>query len=798
MSLREYHEKRNFELTAEPLGSEGAPRGNSFVVQKHAASHLHYDFRLELDGVLLSWAVPKGPSLNPKERRLAMHVEDHPVEYGGFEGVIPKGEYGGGTVMLWDRGTWEPVKGDYRKGRLKFQLHGERLKGVWNLVRIDGDDKSWLLIKSRDEEARDEGDVLELETSVKSGRTMEEIAGERDAVWHSKDFEPSVAGARKEPFPSDLKPQLAQLAQEAPPGDKWLHELKYDGYRMLAFIREGKPRLLTRTHQDWTHRYPRVVEALKGLPVNECVFDGEIVVLDEHGHCDFQALQRGGDPIYYVFDMPWCQGYDLAAVPLSERKKLLRELLEGEVVRFSDHVVGHGKEFFEQASKLGVEGIISKRLDAPYEGRRNGDWVKVKCQESQEFVIGGYTEPSGSRQGFGALLLGVQKEEGLWFCGKVGTGFDGRTLDELLPKLEALERKTSPFANPPKGAGLHWVTPKLVAHVQYMEMTGDGSLRHPSFKGLREDKPAREVVREKPKAKGPEFSGVVISSSDRVLYPELELTKGDVAAYYHAALPRILPHVAGRPLALVRCPGGRTKACFYQKHLNDTFPAPVRGVPVMDSDGPSLHLCVDDEQGLMSLIQFGALEIHPWGCRADRLDRPDRLVMDLDPAPDVPWEQVIEATLEVGQRLASLGLISFPKTTGGKGMHVVAPIARRTSWEDLKAFTKAIAETMALEAPKRFVAVMTKARRHGKVFVDYLRNGEGSTSVGAYSTRSREGAPVSTPVRWDEVTPSLDPMAFSVPKMAARLQGPDPWEGFFDLEQSVTKEMLNKLGVREV
>lgn len=805
MSLKEYHDKRDFSHTAEPRGvEEPSAGGHSFVVQKHDATRLHYDFRLELDGVLLSWAVPKGPSLDPKERRLAMHVEDHPVDYGSFEGVIPKGEYGGGTVMLWDQGTWEPVKGDpradYRRGRLKFRLHGQRLKGIWNLVRLEGDDdKAWLLIKSRDEEASTD-DVLAQDTSVKTRRSMDEIAGERDAVWHSQDFDPSAG--RQAAFPADLKPQLAVLAKAAPKGDQWLHELKYDGYRMLAFIREGKPRLLTRTHQDWTDRYPSVVKALTQLPVNNCVLDGEVVVLDEKGHSDFQALQRGGDPLYYVFDMPWCQGCDLTGVPLRDRKRLLEEMLGSSpaVVRYSDHVVGQGEAFFEQACKLGVEGIVSKRADAPYEGRRNGDWVKVKCQSSQEFVIGGYTEPSGSRRGFGALLLGVQKEEGLFWCGKVGTGFDGRTLEELTPRLEALERKTSPFVNPPKGAearGVHYVTPKLVAQVEFTEMTADGTLRHPSFKGLREDKPAAEVVVETPKKKGLELSGVVVTNPDRVVYPEIGLTKGEVAEYYQLAVPRILPHLVNRPLALVRCPQGRGKACFYQKHLNDTFPKPVRGVPVQESDGIGYHLCIDDAEGLLALVQFGGLEIHPWGCQADRVDRPDRLVMDLDPAPDVPWPQVVEATLEVAHRLAELGLVSFAKTTGGKGMHVVAPLARRTTWEDLKAFTKALAEAMEADSPKRYIAVMTKARRKGKVFVDYLRNGEGATAVGAYSTRAREGAPVSTPLRWDEVTPALDPQAFTVPAMAARLALPDPWEGFLEVEQSLTREMLRRVGSRE-
>jgi len=808
LSLEEYHEKRDFSLTSEPHGGERpAGDGRSFCVQKHDASRLHYDFRLELDGVLLSWAVPKGPSLDPKERRLAMHVEDHPLEYGSFEGVIPKGEYGGGTVMLWDQGTWEPVKGDprqdYRKGRLKFRLHGQRLQGIWNLVRLDGDDdKAWLLIKSRDEDASDTREVLEEATSVKTRRTMDEIAGERDAVWHSEDFDPSsVAGSRKAAFPAGLKPQLPQLAKEAPKGDKWLHELKYDGYRMLAFIHEGQPRLLTRTHQDWTHRYPAVVKALTSLPVNNCVLDGEIVVLDERGHSNFQALQRGGEPLYYVFDMPWCQGYDLTGVGLLERKGLLEEVLRGspDAIRYSDHVLGQGPEFFEQASKLGVEGIISKRRDAIYEQKRSGAWVKVKCHGSQEFVVGGFTDPSGGRQGFGALLLGQYQDGELRFVGKVGTGFDGRTLQALTPRLEALERKTPPFANPPTGAearGVHWVTPKLVAQVEYTEMTSEGILRHPSFKGLREDKPATDVVPEvvqAPRKKGLELSGVVITNPDRVVYPEIGLTKGEVAEYYQAALPRILPHLVNRPLALVRCPQGFGKACFYHKHRNDTFPKAVRGVPVEESDGPTLHLCIDDAPGLLTLIQFGGLEIHPWGCQADRMDRPDRLVMDLDPAPDVPWEQVIEATLEVGHRLAELGLVSFPKTTGGKGMHVVAPLVRRTSWDDLKAFAKAVAERLEADSPKRYVAIMTKARRTGRVFVDYLRNGEGATAVGAYSTRAREGAPVSTPLRWDEVTPRLDPKTFTVARMAARLAEPDPWEGFFELHQSITQEMVKKL-----
>lgn len=773
MSLTEYRKKRDFAKTPEPGPEERATGGRLYVVQKHAASRLHYDFRLEHEGVLKSWAVPKGPSLDPHERRLAVMVEDHPVDYGEFEGIIPEGEYGGGTVMLWDRGTWEPIETDFEKGKLKFRLFGEKLRGVWNLVRLE-DEKNWLLIKSRDEEAS-EREVLDEDESVATGRRLDEIASAREAVWHGQTPDPSeLPGARKQKQPDKLAPQLARLSTEVPRGDRWLHEIKHDGYRILAFLDKGRVVLRTRTHQDWTHRYGPVVEALGDVALNQAILDGEIVMLKPDGTSDFQALQQGqGELAYYVFDLPFCEGYDLRATPLLERKKLLRQVLTtSSTVRFSDHIEGEGEAFFQQACEAGVEGIICKRADSGYQEQRTGDWLKVKCKQAEEFVVGGWSDPSGSRQGLGALLVGVYEGEELIYRGKVGTGFNARALEMLAGKLGSLGRKTSPFKNPPRGKGLHWVTPKLVVQVEYAEQTREGVLRHPAYKGLREDKPAEEVATVD--------EGVKISNPDREVYPDVKLTKLDVAEYYRAVAPRILPHLVGRPLSIVRCPRGMAARCFYHKHRVKGFPTAVKSVEVQEKDGQAEHLMIQDQAGLVSLVQFGALEFHPWGCTADSLDKPDRIVIDLDPDEELPWARVVEAALEIRDRLDSIGLKSYCKTTGGKGLHVQVPIQPTVSWEALHAFTETFVIHMVRESPKKYIEVMTKAKRRGKIFLDYHRNGHGATSVAPYSTRARSGARVATPVSWDEVTPKLDPSAFTVLTVPGR---EDPWVDFFTHQQ---------------
>ncbi len=783
MSLAEYRKKRDFEKTPEPEAQVKGASGHLYVIQKHDASRLHYDFRLELDGVLKSWAVPKGPSLDPHERRLAVQVEDHPVDYGAFEGIIPEGEYGGGTVMLWDRGTWEPIDKKplqaLESGKLKFALHGEKLRGVWNLVRLP-DGKNWLLIKSRDDEASEEGDILHDDRSVATGRSLDAIASSQDAVWHGQTPDPSdLTGARKARQPSQLEPQLARLSTEIPRGDVWVHELKHDGYRILAFLDKGKVVLRTRTHQDWTHRYGPVVEALKELPVNQAILDGEIVMLRPDGTSDFQALQQGrGELAFYVFDLPFCEGYDLRDTPLLERKLLLQGLLlPGSAVRFSDHLAGQGDDFFAQACAAGAEGIISKRGDAGYASTRNGDWLKIKCKQAEEFVVGGWSDPSGSRQGLGALLVGVFEEEELVYRGKVGTGFNARSLQELSQALARLDRKTSPFKNPPRGKGLHWVTPKLVVQVEYAEQTREGILRHPSFKGLREDKPADEVTAPDEED---DVDEVKISNPDRKVYPDVGVTKLEIADYYRSVADRMLPHLVNRPLAIMRCPRGMAEKCFYHKHRVKGFPAAVKAVEVQEREGPAEHLMITDQEGLISLVQFGTLEFHPWGCSVGHLDKPDRMVLDLDPAEDVEWKEVVSAAHEVRERLDSVGLQSFCKTTGGKGLHIVVPLQPKVGWDAMHAFSQTLVEFMVRENPKKYVEVMTKAKRHGKIYLDFQRNGHGATAVAAYSTRARDGALVATPLTWEEVTAELDPRKFTVHTVPER---DDPWPEFFNLKQ---------------
>ena len=853
MGLTEYRKKRNFRRTPEPAGKvERRPKAEalSYVIQKHDASHLHYDFRLELEGVLKSWAVPKGPSMVSGLKRLAMETEDHPMSYGGFEGIIPAGQYGGGTVMLWDRGRWipegDPVK-DYERGRLRFRLEGEKLSGSWVLTRMKpkpGEKKSsWLLIKSGDASARDEDEpdiTEESPLSVVTGRDLTEIAEERDAVWNSNradDGAPkskSKSKSKSTPLPTDLRTQLATLVGEAPAGDDWIHELKFDGYRVLCLLQDGDARVITRNGKDWTDNFPGIREAIRALPAATAAVDGELVVLDREGISSFQLLQnslsgaRAGEPLLYAFDLLALDGEDLRGRPLLERKAALAELLADppERIRFSDHVVGQGEAFFRKACGMGVEGIISKRADRPYRGGRGKDWLKVKCTARQELVVVGYSEPSGSRVGIGALLLGVHDADGqLVYAGKVGTGFDTETLLMLEKRLSAMERKTPPVEGAPKGAkarGVHWVRPELVAEIEFTEWTDDGRIRHPSFQGLRLDKEAKDVVRENAKsakgkggaakkgakgAKAPvkssgggsdalRVAGVRVTSPDKVLWPGQGVTKGELVAYYTAVADAMLPRVIDRPLTLVRCPAGAEKKCFYQKHFNDSMPDLVPRVPVEEKDGTELYMYLDGLPSLIALVQLGVLEFHIWGSRRDRLDRPDRLVLDLDPDEDLPFGEVARAALDVRERLAELGLESFPKSTGGKGLHVVVPITRRSDWDEARAFTQALAREMVADEPDRFTAKMTKSRRTGRIFVDYLRNARNSTAIAEYSTRSRPGAPVAVPLAWDEVDPGAkEPPSHTIRNVPDRIAAGDPWAGFDDVRQSITAAMKKSLGI---
>jgi bifunctional non-homologous end joining protein LigD len=798
-SLDAYRKKRNFAATSEPRGHA---RGTSrlYIVQKHAASRLHFDFRLELDGTLKSWAVPKGPSIKPGSKRLAVHVEDHPVEYGSFEGVIPEGEYGGGTVMLWDRGTWEPIgdaKAGYRAGKLKFRLRGKRLKGLWSLVRMSGaaadGGKNWLLIKDRDDAAGTVEPIDRDKVSVVSGRSMDAIRRDRKRIWRSDGGEDLTAdpaelpGARRGRVSAEFKPQLATFSKEVPRGDEWLHEVKLDGYRILAFMAGKRVRLMSRNGKDWTARFPEIAKALAKLPVGHGVLDGEVVALRSDGVSDFQMLQNvlkskdRSSLAYYVFDIPFYAGHDLRAVPLIERKALLSSLLARVgtgPVRFNDHVRGRGPDVLAQARKLDLEGIVSKRADAAYQSKRAPSWLKVKVSNRQELIIVGWTEPQGSRRGFGSLLLGHHDDAGrLVYSGKVGTGFDQALLRALSARLKQLHVAKPPLAVAPPAAevrGAHWVRPTLVAEIEFLEWTADGRLRHPAFLGLREDKEPSEVVRESRTSRtapSPSRSSVRLTHPDRVLWPEEKLTKQGLADYYEQVAELALPHLVDRPLAIVRCPNGRTKPCFFQKHA---------------SRGKREHLSLHDLDGLMALVQMGALEIHPWGAREKRTDRPDRLIFDLDPGPGVPWRNVVATALALRERLGADRITSFVRTSGGKGLHVVAPLTPRATWSELRTFSRGIAEEFVRRNPGNFVATAAKSARTKRIFIDWHRNGEGATAVAPYSTRARPGAPVAAPLAWSELAKVRSGDAIRVRDMKRRLaKAGDPWAGFFDLHQTL-------------
>jgi len=862
MGLGEYRRKRDFKRTPEPAGEVAAePRAESraFVVQKHRASRLHYDFRLELEGVLKSWAIPKGPSLDPADKRLAMHVEDHPLEYGDFEGIIPKGQYGGGTVLLWDRGTWEPV-GDphksYRAGSMKFRLHGQKLRGGFALVKIGGrrqardEDRSWLLIKERDAEAESSGSAPIVESqpaSVASGRSIEQIAAAEDRVWHSnRDGDDAkataspieVPGARQAALPKFVQPELATLVERPPEGDSWLHELKHDGYRMLARLDHRRTQLWSRNARDWTESFPDVAAAVARLPAEQAILDGEGTVLLPDGTSSFQALQNfmsgagDGRLAYMIFDLLYLDGRDLTGARLEDRKAALARLLgsandKAAVLRYSDHVVGSGAEFLEQACRLGLEGIVSKRRDAPYRGTRGGDWLKIKCLAQQEIVIGGYTEPEGSRVGIGALLGGVYEDGRLVYVGKIGTGFDTRTLRDLKARLTRLTQKTNPFtARPPGAARTHWVKPELVAQVKFSEWTSDGKLRQPAFQGLRDDKPATAVVRERPSrvvreraskvdrerpSKGvrerrskvendrkqpaappaapgdPTVAGVRLTHADRVLYPQLGTTKLDLARFYESIADWIIPHLKDRPTTLVRCPEGVDKACFYQKHTGYWAPESLRRVRIQEKRKVGEYLVVDSLASLIGLVQIGILEIHTWNSVVARLEQPDRVVFDLDPGPGVEWAQVIDCARLIRDELEALKLASFVKTTGGKGLHVVAPIAPGPSWDETAEFSRVVAESTVRANPRRYVARMAKSERRGKIFIDYLRNVRGATSVAAYSTRAKPEATVSVPLAWDELSPRITSGHFTLANLRTRLDGlkADPWAAYWKTRQKL-------------
>jgi len=892
MVLAEYRKKRDFRRTPEPQGKADSPAlGRSFVVQRHAARRLHYDFRLELDGVLKSWAVPKGPSLDPAVKSLAVEVEDHPIEYGGFEGVIPAGQYGGGTVMLFDHGRWQPLgdpQQDLRNGKLKFRLQGQRLGGEWVLVRSSRQRGSrqteWLLIKRQDDQARPDREhqyVRQFVHSVETGRSMEQIAAAADRVWsagqaeqelpptaepdHAESETPAAGkpadlpGARRRQIPEFVEPQLPTLVGQPPVGDGWLHELKLDGYRLIAVKSGGDVRLLTRGGNEWADRSPAVAEAIGRLGPRRLVLDGEAVIIGPDGTTDFQALQnslrrgRFQDHIYFAFDVLYCDGYDLTQCPLEARKQFLQTLLadrdgHAQTLRFSDHVRGQGDAMFRHACRFAVEGLVSKRADGRYVSGRSRQWLKSKCLLRQEFVVIGFTPPQGSRLHFGALLLGYYDAgQRLVYCGRVGTGFTAESLAEVAEKLRPRQVRQPPVGAVPRGAEMRdvtWVRPELVVEVKFAQWTNEGVLRQGSFQGLREDKDPEDVGRELPhggrnrgstaqtrsrsagavestessapqdgsnpsvrrSAKespdrgggggGVRVAGVLISHPQKILYPEQNVAKADLAVYYQRVADWILPHLADRPLSLVRCPEGHNQECFYQKYVTESMSETIHSVEVQQKSGNKRYVMIDDLPGLVALVQLGVLEIHPWGSRKDKIDRPDRLVIDLDPGPGVEWPAVVEAAHLVRVILEKVDLESYVRTSGGKGLHVVVPLVRRHDWSEAKQFARTLAERLARRWPDHFVASAAHAKRTGKIYVDYLRNARGATAIASYSTRARPGATVATPLDWDELTTNLRPEDYHVGTVPERLAAvsEDPWSGFSGLHQSLTARRQSAVG----
>lgn len=817
-TLKTYREKRDFSRTPEPDGSskrKSKSRGKlSFVVQKHDASRLHYDFRLELDGVLKSWAVTKGPSLDPADKRLAVRTEDHPLDYGDFEGVIPDG-YGAGTVMLWDQGEWipreDPEEG-LKKGSLKFDLKGQRMKGGWALVLMKNNSKkgreNWLLIKEKDDEADRDSDPRETwQTSVTTNRDFDEIAvaaASGDANILGEDEAPD--------FPDFVEPQLAKLRDDPPSGEEWLHELKFDGYRIQALIAGHQVRLITRNGKDWTDRYPDVAKALAELDVKSAAIDGELVALDDRGHSHFASLQAAtkgeGDAAlaYYAFDLLSLGGKDYRKKPLTERKAALKDIMpkDEEIIRFSDHIAGKGEDVIGKACGMGLEGIISKKAAAKYVSGRGSGWIKSKCVGRDEFVIGGYRKSDKRGRPFASLLLGEFENGKLLYRGRVGTGFNEALMDELAVAMAKLERKTPTFEDIPSDAkrGAVWLTPKLVGEIAYTERTPDGLLRHPSFQGLREDKAPKDVktTAAKQEEAGDEDDdkvlGIRISHPDRVVYEEQGATKREIAEYLAEIAPRMIPHIKDHPVSLVRCPSGAGGKCFYQKHHTDSVPAAIGETKIKEKDGEtSSYLVLNTAEALVSSAQIGALELHVWGSRTDKLEKPDRLVLDLDPDEGLDFEDVKSAAYEVRDVLGAAGLTTFVLLTGGKGLHVIAPLERRQGWDEVKAASRGLAKKLSEAAPDIYVAEASKAKRKGRIFIDWLRNERGATAVCPYSLRARPGAPVATPVRWDELAGISSGHDYTLSNIRRRLSSLklDPWEGYDDVRQSISKSVLSVL-----
>jgi bifunctional non-homologous end joining protein LigD len=924
--LETYNNKRHFDVTPEPSGAASRKRGTdprgkstaqplSFVIQEHHARRLHYDFRLELDGTLKSWAVPKGPSLDPSVKRLAVHVEDHPVDYGSFEGEIPPGNYGAGTVIVWDRGTWRSASDEnalaaYRAGKLKFILDGDKLHGGWTLVRShmkgSGDKEQWLLIKERDDEARSDAefDVLEqrpgsvlavpktsrakkaaprasASVSKAAPHTREEVAltrstrslpsprgtSKRPDIVSTRSPEsrrelaahPAIKGAKKATLPATLKPQLATLVETPPTNDDWSYEIKFDGYRVVARIdtRRGKPevRLFTRAGNDWTDKFGHLADAFSKLGVESGWLDGEAVVLDKEGLPDFQALQnafdtaRPQDIVIYLFDVPFLNGYDLRNVPLVQRRAILSALLEDTEplhLRFSENFAFSAEDLLRSACSMALEGIIGKRLDSTYTSSRSPSWIKLKCRRRQEFVIGGFTEPTGSRAAFGALLLGVHDSKGkLQYAGRVGTGFNASTLSDIHQQLVRLESQSMPFAHAPSErsrAPVHWVKPKLVAECNFAEWTDERIVRQASFVSLRTDKPAIQIVKEAPKqgatvqtssdtevasakarstprspsarakptpaaetkskpkskstrqADAQTIEGVRITHPDRIIDKQSKANKLDLVEYYASVAERMLVELKDRPIALVRAPEDIGGELFFQKHSQRLSIPDVTQHPGLDAGHPPL-MTIDSVKSLIGAAQMGTVEIHSWNARAATIEQPDRMVFDLDPDPALGWERMIEAAQLTRALLEEIGLTAFCKTSGGKGLHVIVPLTRHSGWEEIKEFAQGVAQHMATTLPEHFSAKMGPQNRKKKIFIDYLRNNRGSTTVAAFSARARPGLGVSVPLAWDELPETMAGDQWNIANVHQRLDSltTDPWADYTKTRQRITAAMIKRL-----
>lgn len=888
--LSKYRSMRDFSKTAEPSGTLPVKPSKRlrYVIQKHAATRLHFDLRLELDGVFKSWAVTKGPSLDPKDKRLAVEVEDHPLDYGDFEGTIPKGQYGGGTVQLWDRGYWQPLgerspQEQLQRGELKFSLDGERLRGSYVIVRMKNDRDggkrtNWLLIKHRDEYAQDAAAteaMMAEDRSVASERTMAQIeagtgrgpkpfmldtrkAARPDAIWNSKDASSNdpvarrhaermarQAAAKTQPaktktapkksgtrMPEFVEPVLCKSADRPPPGSNWAHEVKLDGYRMQLRVENGEAVLRTRKGLDWSEKFPEIIDAAAHLP--DCMIDGEIAALDGNGAPDFAALQAAlsdadtRNLIFFVFDLLFAEGEDLRKLELRERKARLKALLDEQPrgvttrMRYVEHFETAGDAVLQSACRMNLEGIISKRLDTPYRSGRNGDWVKTKCRAGQEVVIGGWTHEAGQLR---SLLVGVYRDDRLIYVGRVGTGFGREKVQRLLPKLKALASEKSPFSGegaPRAKSDIRWVEPKLVAEIEFAGWTGAGNIRQAAFKGLREDKPATEVALEKPASAAtpvaaPEpnkkkkstrakqrtgnggtaarengssvVMGVPISKPDKPLWPATNdsaaTTKLDLARYFERVGEHLMPHIEGRPCSIIRAPDGIEGERFFQRHAMPGTSSLLTLTHVSGDRKP--YLQIDRVEGLIAVAQIAAVELHPWNCALNRPDVPGRLVFDLDPAPDLGFDDVIAAAKELKERLEALGLVTFCKTTGGKGLHVVTPLAQpkngAVDWPEAKAFAQGVCARMAEDSPDKYLINMAKKLRTGRIFLDYLRNDRMSTAVAPFSPRAREGATVSMPVTWSQVKAGLDPTRYTMHTVPSLLSKLKAWQEYCDSER---------------